>query len=272
MSRSRFVAALTFVLVFSVWQRPSAARAQACHSVDFRKPLELPFRATLDLLMAGYGEGDDQGSYEGVYGSFGYHAPWWAAEVLVPAYRLAPRGQGDTYGLGDLVLTARGTAIRARDGKLTAGVELPVMLPTGSESRGLGMGHVMPMPALWFSFVRAPVSVRLAAGYGHAIGDMPVSHDHGDMDSPQRPVVNPMNRREVEHAAAFGLGLRRDFSVHARWFGGVPVERGQGVVREIVALGATATLSAFDVTFEVQRPIVNLVFDYKLVLQLGASF
>jgi hypothetical protein len=272
MLRSRLVATLAVVLALFCGPDSSHALAQSCHAVDFHKPRDDRLHATLGALVAGYDQGDESGSYEGIFGGFGYHADWWAAELLLPAYRLAPRAQDDRYGLGDLVLTARGTVVRAREGKLSAGVELPVMLPTGSDARGLGMGHVMPMPGLWFSFVRAPVSLRLAAGYGQALGQMPASHHHTGSGSLPRPIVNPMNYREFEHAAALGLGLRRDFSVHARWFGGVPIERRDGVLRQIVALGITATLAAFELTFEVQRPVVNLVFDYKLVLQLGASF
>jgi hypothetical protein len=60
--------------------------------------------------------------------------------------------------------------------------------------------------------------------------------------------------------------------VHARWFGAVPIADDQGVVREILAAGATARMDAFDVTLEGQRPVAGDPFDYKLVLQLGASF
>lgn len=272
MSKVRLLVAL--VLLALSFTSVSGAEAQACHTVEFRKPEKERFRTTLGLLAAGYGSGDDAGDYQGLYAGFGYRADWYGGEVLLPAYRLS-RDAGTEYGLGDLVLTARGTAIRAREGTLTAGVELPVMFPTGDSSRELGMGRVMPMPGLWFAFVRAPLSVRVQAGYGHMIGTEKVAkaHHHGAATGPMRhPIVNPMNRSEFEHGLTLGLGLSRTLSVHARWFGAVPIADDHGVVREILAAGATASMDAFDVTLEGQRPVAGDPFDYKLVLQLGASF
>lgn len=262
-------------VVLALWaSAPTRAGAQACHTVELRKPEQDRFRTTLGLLAAGYGSGDAAGDYQGLYTGFGYRADWYGAEVLLPAYRLS-RSAGTEYGLGDLVVTARGTAIRARGDTLTAGVELPVMFPTGDSSRELGMGRVMPMPGLWFAFVHAPLSVRVQAGYGHMIGTEKVAqaHHHEAASGPMRhPVVNPMNRSEFEHGLTFGLGLARMLSVHARWFGAVPIGDDKGVVREILAAGATASMDAFDVTLEGQRPVAGDPFDYKLVLQLGASF
>jgi hypothetical protein len=98
-------------------------------------------------------------------------------------------------------------------------------------------------------------------------------HHHGASAGPMRhPLVNPMNRSEFEHALTLGLGLARTLSVHARWFGAVPIDDEHGMVREILALGATASMAALDVTLEGQKPVLGDPFDYKLVLQLGASF
>jgi len=262
-----------FALLAALLAEPSRGQAQACHPVEFRKPDQARFRSTLGFLAAGYGSGDDAGDYQGLYAGVGYRADWFGGELLLPAYRLS-RSTGDTYGLGDLVLTARGTAIRARSDAITAGVELPVMLPTGDEKQSLGMGRVMPMPGLWFSFARAPFVVRAQAGYGHMIGSTPSEHhQHGTTGTePERhPIVNPMNRSEFEHALTLGLGLARTLSVHARWFGAVPVADESGVLREILAAGATASFAAFDVTTELQVPVAGDPFDYKVVIQLGLS-
>ncbi|MEY4511090.1 MAG: hypothetical protein RLZZ450_3212 [Pseudomonadota bacterium] len=273
MSNARLlVASVVFALLVAGSDR---AEAQACHTIEFRKPDKGRFRATVGLLAATYGSGDDAGDYQGVYTGFGYRADWYGAEVLLPAYHLS-RSAGTEYGLGDLVVTARGTGIRAREGAITAGVELPVMFPTGDAQRELGMGRVMPMPGLWFAFVRAPFTVRMQAGYGHMIGTEKAAeehHHHEASAAPMRhPIVNPMNRSEFEHGLTLGLGLSRTMSVHARWFGAVPVADDHGVVREILAAGATASMAAFDVTLEGQKPVAGDPFDYRLVLQLGASF
>jgi len=273
MSNVRLLIAVA--LLVALGTKPSRGQAQTCHSVEFRKPDQTRFRTTLGLLAAGYGSGDDAGDYQGLYAGFAFRADWFGAEVLLPAYRLS-RSTGDAYGLGDMVLTARGTAVRARADAIRAGVELPVMLPTGNEEENLGMGRVMPMPALWFSFVRAPFSLGAQAGYGRMIGggpDVPSEHHHhGTSAGPMRhPIVNPMNRSEFEHALTLGLGLARTLSVHARWFGAVPIADDLGVVRQILAAGATASLSAFDLTLEAQRPVAGDPFDYKVVLQLALS-
>lgn len=255
-----------------------AARAQTCHGPDLDRQPERPFRAALATLAATYDVNGHQGNYEGVLASFAYRADWYGAEVLLPAYRL-DRAQGVEYGIGDLMVTLRGTFLRAAGGKLTAGVELPVMLPTGDEARDLGMGRVMLMPDAYLALHWSALLLRAQAGYGYMFGDMYMPpghyrHHHGShgpliMSS---PLVNPMNMSEFEHALLVGLSLPRDFSVHARWWGAVPIASEMGVLREAVALGATAALARFDVTLELQRTLTGDAFEWKPLLQLGAVF
>jgi hypothetical protein len=252
------------------------ARAQSCHSPDLRDHHEsdLPFHATLGALVATYEHEGYRGDYEGLYTGFAYRAPWYGADVLLPAYRL-DRSTGVEYGLGDLVLTLRGTAYRAWDGDLQLGVELPLMLPTGDADRELGMGHVMPMPAAFFSMRLRPWLVRASAGYGRMVGHHDTSgaghHHHASMEW-RSPLVNPMNRSELEHSLLVGLGLREELAVHARWFGAVPVADPPGVLRQVIGAGATLTLAWFDILLEVQHAVAGNAFDWKSQLQLGATF
>lgn len=273
MSPARLLVAwLVFVALLA---RSGGGQAQSCHSVELRKPERSRFRSTLGLLAASYDSGDQAGEYQGLYAGFAYRADWIGAEVLLPAYRLS-RSSGDAYGLGDLVLTARGTAMRVQDGAISAGVELPLLLPTGDSERELGIGGVMPMPGLWFALVRRPFSLRAQAGYGIMIGGRKLPAEHpeqsaGAMGASRHPIVYPINRSEFEHALTLGLGVARTLSVHARWFGALPIADQRGVARQILAAGATASLDVFDVTLELQRPVAGDPFDYKVVLQLGLS-
>lgn len=256
--------------------------AQACHAPDLRDRHDrsAPFRATVAALAATYERDGYQGNYQGLYSTFAYRAPWYGAELLLPAYRL-DRREGTEYGLGDLMVTLRGNVLRARGGDLVLGVELPLMLPTGDAQRELGMGHVMPMPDVYFALHAHPLVLRAQAGYGRMIGKHEQSasgaahqhhaaaSQHMDMRS---PTVNPMNESEFEHALLLGLGLRRDLSVHLRWWGAVPVADSMGVLRQALAGGATASLGRFDVTLELQRTLTGGAFDWKTALQLGALF
>lgn len=267
--------ALLFVLA------GARAHAQACHAPDVRERHEraVPFRATLAALAATYERDGYQGTYQGLFGTFAYSAPWYGAEVLLPAYRL-DRPQGIEYGLGDMVVTLRGVLFRAWEGDIELGAELPLMLPTGDPKRELGMGRVMPMPDVYFSLHAHPLVLRAQAGYGYMNGEheMPVdphAHHHGGAAHPMKtrsPIVNPMNNSEFEHALLLGLGLRRDLSVHVRWWGALPIADSMGVSRQALAAGASANWEWFDVTLEVQHALTGGAFEWKELLQLGAIF
>ncbi|HEY6879165.1 MAG TPA: hypothetical protein VI299_14160 [Polyangiales bacterium] len=257
------------------------ADAQACHAPDVRDRHQraVPFRSTFAALAATYERDGYEGNYQGLYGTFAYNAPWFGAELLLPAYRL-DRPLGVEYGLGDLTVTLRGALLRAWEGDIELGVELPLMLPTGDSKRELGMGRVMPMPDLYFSLHAHPLVLRAQAGYGHMIGEheMPAethAHHHPGAAHSMKmrsPIVNPMNDSEFEHALLLGLGLRRDLSVHVRGWGAVPIADSMGVLRQAVAAGATANWEWFDITLEVQRAVAGGAFEWKELLQLGAIF
>jgi hypothetical protein len=252
-------------------------RAQACHAPDIRDrhDRELPFRATLAALAATYDRDGYEGNYQGLYGTFAYNAPWWGAEVMLPVYRL-DRRSGVEYGLGDMMVTVRGAFYRSWEGDLELGAELPVMLPTGDEDRELGMGHVMPMPDVYFSLHAHPLVLRAQAGYGRMIGDHQMSggehaHHHQEMEG-RSPTVNPMNSSEFEHALLLGFGLRRELGLHVRWWGAVPVADSMGVLRQALAAGASANWEWLDVTLEVQRTLAGGAFEWRELLQVGAIF
>ncbi|MET0342967.1 MAG: hypothetical protein ABW252_18315 [Polyangiales bacterium] len=245
------------------------AEAQHCHApltVDAR---EYAYRAYTGFIAASYGKGD--GNYQGFYAGFAYRQPWWGAELRVPTYRLQQQERAATFGLGDIVLSASGTALKLRDDTIQLGAELPLMLPTGSASRSLGMGHPMLMPALWLLLDLEPVVIRAQLGYGRVLGggDMDHHHHEGVM---RVPLVNPMNRSEIEHALIVSLGLARGTSVHLSWLGAAPVDDPQGVNRQVLAAGASARFDPIELGFELQRPVAGDPFFMRLVLELTATF
>lgn len=268
-----------FVLVVS-WLASSTQRAdaQACHGPQLDQPKQdRPFRATVAALAATYDVNGYAGNYQGLLTTFAYRADWYGAEVMLPVYRL-DRRQGIEYGLGDVMVTLRGTAFRAWNGDLSLGVELPIMVPTGDADRELGMGNVMLMPDVYLAMNLRPLVLRAQLGYGYMFGDMHMASDHGGhaghagsmkMSS---PLVNPMNMSELEHALLVGVQLPRDFVVHARWWGAAPIHDDMGVLRQAVALGASVALSRYDLTLELQRTLTGDAFEWKPLLQVGAVF
>lgn len=257
------------LLALTLWiVAPARGAAQTCHPLAVEHG-PARFRATLGLQFASYDVAGERGDYEGLYAGFAYRHRWFGLEVVLPAYRLA-RDTATEYGLGDLVFTARGTALSLREDAITLGVELPVMAPTGSADRQLGMGHTMLMPGLWFSLVHEPFALRAQLGYGRVLGELADHSDHGGPGVGRTPLVNPMNREELEHALALSLGVQRYIAVQARWFGAVPI--GQGVTRQVLGAGAIARLDPFELLVEVQVPVAGDPFVAKLVTQLALLF
>lgn len=246
------------------------AAAQTCHAPRLAERDEQPFYTALGLQFASYDAKGQYGSYQGLYADLSYRQRWFGAELFLPAYRLT-RIEGTELGLGDLVLTARGTALSLRDGAIALGAELPVMLPTGSADRQLGMGHVMLMPAAWFELALAPVSLRAQFGYGRALGSASShAHHHHGVEPGRSPLVNPMNREELTHALAVALGVQRHLSLHARWFGALVL--GEGVSREVLGGGVTLRFEYAELLVEMQKPVLGDPFDVKLVVQAAARF
>jgi hypothetical protein len=248
------------------------ACAQHCHAPLTVDAGDYTYRTYAGFLAASFGDGDDAGNYQGVYAGFVYHHPWWGAELRIPAYRLKRPALSDTYGVGDLLVSVSGTVLRLRRDKIRLGIELPVMLPTGDEDRDLGMGHPMLMPDAWLTLDFEPFVLRAQVGYGRVLGSEPVSHHHEAGEVMRSPLVNPMNRSELEHALIASLGLRRKTSIHVGWLGAVPIDDATGVTRQILTVGAAARLDPVELSFELQRPVAGDPFSLRGVLELTATF
>ena len=269
----RSVLVLRWVAVLTSFFVPGEVRAQHCHAPLTVDAPDHAYRVYAGLVAASFGEGADAGNYQGLFAGFAYQQPWWGTELRVPAYRLERPATNGTYGLGDVTLSASGTLLRQRDDSVRMGVELPVMLPTGDEGRELGMGHVMLMPDLLLALDLEPVTFRAQIGYGQVIGSEPMQHHHHAAGGVMRsPLVNPMNRSELEHALIASLGLRRHTSIHVGWLGAVPIHDPTGVTRQILVFGAAARVDAVELGFDIQRPVAGDPFFLRGVLQLTATF
>ena len=261
-------AASCLVLALTLAVVPLRGAAQTCHPLAVEHA-PARFRATAGLQFASYDVAGERGDYQGVYAGVAYRHRWFGLEAVLPAYRLGREGATE-YGLGDVIVTARGTALSLREGAISLGLELPVMAPTGSADRQLGMGHAMIMPALWFALAQEPFALRAQFGYGRVLGEIEDHSHHGGPGVGRTPLVNPMNQEELEHALALSLGVQRYIAVQARWFGAVPI--GDGVTRQVIGAGAIARLDPFELLVEVQVPAAGDPFVAKLVTQLALLF
>ncbi|HEX7841111.1 MAG TPA: transporter, partial [Kofleriaceae bacterium] len=121
------------------------------------------------------------GTYEGVTPSLGWMSGSFGAAATIGLYHLDKNGLS-SYGAGDAMLGGHAMVLKTE--VLHAGVALHVMVPTGSELEGFGMGHVMVMPSAWATWRAAPFTVEASAGYGRAMADLG-GHNHGG------PLVDP---------------------------------------------------------------------------------
>lgn len=176
--------------------------------------------AGVTLEAASYDSGDYIGSYQGAMPSVGWAHGRFGASAAIGLYHLEKNGL-DTYGAGDAMVTARATLVELDD--VRGGVALHVMMPTGSSTDGLGMGHWMFMPSAWAAWQRRALTVAASAGYSRAAVSLDgAHHDHGPM-----PLVDPMNLQELAWTAGAELVVGAGVRVAARALGGAPIGSGR---------------------------------------------
>jgi hypothetical protein len=246
---------------------PTRAAAQSCHSPSLRPTGDaLSYRASITGSLGSFSAADGtRGEYQGWFGTFTFTHPWFVAEVSLPVYRIAQTGS-HAYGLGDLSLTARGQVYRSSDGAIVAGPELTGTLPTGDETKSLGMGHVMLMPGAFLSWQHAGFALITQLAYGRAI--VTGAHMHMHMDP--APIVNPMNLSELSHAIGASAAISDNLRVTTRLLGALPWFDHAGAAREIIAPGLQLIAGVFDVALELQLPVVGKPFDSRTIVSLGA--
>lgn len=188
----------------------------------------------LGVLAATYESMLYLGSYQGLVASARWSQGRFGVAASLAGYRIERNGMALT-GLGDAMV--HGQVTLWSRGAVAAGVVVAATLPTGDQLAGLGMGHVMLMPASWASWATARVSVSASLGYGRGLGDPGIHAQHGGV----WPLVDPMGFSEVTAGAGVTLGLTHTLHAGARLAGAVPTgqepTRASGGVRVIWTAG-----------------------------------
>jgi len=204
---------------------PGVVRAEHPHGYAMADAGATQIAASIALEAASYDSGDYVGSYQAVMPQLAWTRGRFGASAAIGLYRLDKNGR-DESGLGDAMATGHATLARWQPedlGVVQAGAALHVMVPTGSETAGLGMGHWMIMPSAWAAWQRAAWTATASAGYARAAISLDgAHHDHGP-----RPLVDPMNLQELTWSAGVERALGGGLAVAARTLGGAPIGHGR---------------------------------------------
>ena len=230
--------------------------------VDEAKPFRVAGRAS----FATYRSPTFAGEYQGYAAAASYSHPWVYADVSLAGYRIVRNGLAQR-GLGDLALDVRASLYRA--GELALGLELAATMPTGAAHLGLGMGHAMLMPGAWLSLRSERVLLFAQLACGRSVGD---SGGFGHHHQATGPLVNPMNRSELEHALTASYLFSKHLFAGARLTGAVPVVALGGQAREVAGLGLGASFAPVQIDLELQLPLVGTPFETRTILTAAALF
>lgn len=261
----RTAAVLLATSLFGLWARN--ANAQACHGAPLSTGEQTVMRNSVDASFATYRSAHYSGEYQGVRATLAVQQPRYAVSLSVPAYRLV-RNDSTIFGAGDLAADVRVPLFIASDADQKAGLEAAASFPTGSSENGLGMGHVMVMPGVFWDMRHDALHAILQVGYGRVLaqGSGAHGHHHG-----QAPLVDPMNSSELEHALGLGYEVGTHTQLALRSFGAVPIAAPGGASREVVAAGINFIGSLLVAGVELQVPVVGEPFTLKSVLSLAVQ-
>jgi hypothetical protein len=206
------------------------------------------------------------GSYQGIMPQVGWMHGRFGVGAMLGLYHLDKNGLS-LYGKGDLMFTGHATVVSTEH--LQAGVALHMMLPTGSELDGLGMGHTMAMPSAWAIWRPASIErlqLAASAGYSRALVSLGgEQHNHG----PQ-PLVDPMNMEELTWSASADVDVIAGIRVGGRMQGGVPLSTGQ---ERVIGAGRIAWgVSRVTTAFELQLGAVGDPFKVRGVVETALRF
>ena len=249
-------------LVIVCWA--GAARAQHHHEVDTDEQSfdEQSFAAGVTMLAATFETLLYAGNYQGIMPSLRWANDRFGAGASASAYRLEENG-ATFYGFGDIVVHGQATIIG--DEQVRGGVLASVSAPVGDDRRGMGMGHVMLMPAVFGIWTIDRVALAATAGYSRAIGSSS-EHDHG-----MWPLVEPMNISEVTWSAGASVAVTPAVQAGARMSGGIPIGLA-GDDRLIGALRVSWTTGRLQTAGELQAGIVGDPFIIRGVVSTALSF
>lgn len=220
--------------------------------------------ATVGALAASYRSRLYAGDYQGA--SLGVKVTHGRYEVAVRGLAYQIDRNGRTYrGFGDVMV--HGAATIVERGSLAAGAHLMVMLPTGDDMRGLGMGHVMIMPAAWSVWSPAWGTLGGSIGYARGLGDESAHAEHNGGGA--WPLVDPMSFSEITYDATAMLDVAHGLRAGVRLLGAVPIEDD---VRAIGAARISWRAGRVETTAEAQAGIAGDPVRLRGIVSTAMSF
>lgn len=202
------------------------------------------------------------GDYEAVVGGFAWSYDRFSAGASWAYYRMLRNGVKQ-YGVGDLVTTAQLALVRTPS--VQAGMVAGVSVPTGNENFGLGMGHLMVMPAAYAATHVSRIALSASAGYSRALSAG--GHVHG-----MEPLVEPMNMSEVTWGVEGDVPIAAGVHGGVRVSGGIPVATMMGTNRVVGALRVAWGSGRFDTAAELQTGLAGDPFTIRGVLSTALKF
>jgi hypothetical protein len=254
----------------------AAVRAQGCHGPltsgteggDLPEGRALGARAAVGLSAATFATTRYAGEYQGLHPLLGLRTRYVEGEASLALYRIVRNGLRET-GIGDLGLGLAAPLLRDARSQLEAGPLFALTVPTGDPDKQLGMGHSMLMPGVFARLRFRNLSAQGSLQYGRAVGAAGGGHAH---HAGPAPLVNPMNRSELEHALVLSYAPLDLLRVVAGLYGATPVADAAGRAREVTGLGVVLRWWQLEVRAEVQLPLVGDPFSHKTLLELAARF
>lgn len=259
MKVQRWIAA---VVIFGVFA-PGPVRAEHDHGGHHHTDAApaSSFGVGVGVVAARYDTTIYVGDYQGVIPTVSWMRGRFGASATVGLYRLVENG-ARRYGPSDLVISGQVTLLERR--RLALGLALPASVPTGDHVTGLGMGHVMVMPAVFVVGQAGSVQLGASAGYSRAIGG-DTDHDHGSW-----PLVDPMNLQELTWSASAYVPLGHVIHAGVRGSGGVPI--GNGRQRVTGGVRAIWTEGRVETGFEIQAGFAGDPFILRGLVESALHF
>jgi len=205
---------------------------------------------------------DYGGNYQGVVAGGAWAMGRYSAGASWAYYRLLKNGV-QQYGVGDLVVHGQ-LALLARH-EVQAGLLLAASAPTGSDVAGLGMGHVMVMPASYGAWRDGRFALGASFGYSRALDTG--GHVHG-----MAPLVEPMNMSELTWTGSGDVAIAAGVRAGARVSGGVPVGSIVGTNRVVGALRVAWGAGRVDTAAELQAGLAGDPFNIRGVVSTALRF
>lgn len=205
-----------------------------------------------------------EGHYQGITPSVGWSRGRFAVAANLPVYWIERNGAGYS-GLGDAFVHGQATVVDRGRGR--AGVVLGVSAPTGDASDGLGMGHVMVMPAAWGSWRAGRATLGGSLGYARALGEGSGGHhDHAGA----WPLVEPMNRAELTWTATLDVALATRWRAGLRAGGAAAIGEGEG--RATTGVRAAWAWGRGETGVEIAAGVVGDPFTVRGVVDTALRF